>query len=182
MNEGPITVLSVAYPFSAVGVDGTGGAEQVLALVDRALVLAGHRSIVIAHEASEVLGTLVPIADPGACVDAAAALRTHAAVRDALDRTLRAFPIDVVHAHGIDFDRYVDPDTPVLFFSGAACEADRKRGIAAGANDYVIKPDLDGLLGSIKRFISGADGAPAKVIPFERKVNFSSDFTFEPAA
>ena len=78
--------------------------------------------------------------------------------------------------------RDVDPDTPILFFSGAADEADRKRGIAAGANDYVIKPDLDGLLGSIKRFISGADGAPAKVIPFERKVNFSSDFTFESAA
>ena len=78
--------------------------------------------------------------------------------------------------------RDVDPDTPILFFSGAADEADRKRGIEAGANDYVIKPDLDGLLGSIKRFISGAESAPAKVIPFERKVNFSSDFTFEPAA
>jgi len=77
--------------------------------------------------------------------------------------------------------REVDPDTPILFFSGAADEADRKRGIAAGANDYVIKPDLDGLLGSIKRFISGAESAPAKVIPFERKVNFSPD-TFEPAA
>ena len=78
--------------------------------------------------------------------------------------------------------RDVDPDTPILFFSGAADEADRKRGIEAGANDYVIKPDLDGLLGSIKRFISSADGAPAKVIPFEGKAHFSSDFTVEPAA
>ena len=68
--------------------------------------------------------------------------------------------------------REVDPDTPILFFSGAAGEADRNRGIEAGANDYLIKPDLDGLLGSIKRFISGADGAAAKVIPFERKANF----------
>ena len=100
------------------------------------------------------------------------------------------FDLYVVDAQLTDLDgfdlcrriRDVDPDTPILFFSGAADEADRKRGIAAGANDYVIKPDLDGLLGSIKRFISGADGAPAKVIPFERKVNFSSDFTFEPAA
>jgi DNA-binding response OmpR family regulator len=48
--------------------------------------------------------------------------------------------------------RDVDPDTPILFFSGAAYEADRKRGIEAGANDYVIKPDLDGLPGSIKGF------------------------------
>ena len=78
--------------------------------------------------------------------------------------------------------RDVDPDTPILFFSGATDEADRKRGIEAGANAYVIKPDLDGLLGSIKRFISGAESAPAKIIPFGRKVNFSSAFTFEPAA
>jgi DNA-binding response OmpR family regulator len=78
--------------------------------------------------------------------------------------------------------RDVDPDTPILFFSGAAYEADRKRGIEAGANAYVIKPDLDGLLGSIKRFIPRAESSPAKIIPFERKVNFSSAFTFEPAA
>ena len=77
--------------------------------------------------------------------------------------------------------RDVDPDTPILFFSGATDEADRKRGIEAGADAYVIKPDLDGLLGSIKRFISGAESAPAKIIPFGRK-NFSSAFTFEPAA
>jgi hypothetical protein len=45
----------------------------------------------------------------------------------------------------------------------------------------VIKPDLDGLLGSIKRFVSQAESAPAKIIPFERKV-FSSPFSFDPAA
>jgi len=78
--------------------------------------------------------------------------------------------------------RDVDPDTFFLLFSGDTREADRKRGIEAGANAYVIKPDLDGLLGSIKRFISGAESAPAKIIPFGRKVNFSSAFTFEPAA
>lgn len=87
------------------------------------------------------------------------------------------FDLYVVDAQLTDLDgfdlcrriRDVDPDTPILFFSGAADEADRKRGIAAGANDYVIKPDLDGLLGSIKRFISGADGAPAKVIPLNER-------------
>ena len=78
--------------------------------------------------------------------------------------------------------RALDPHTPILFFSGAAYADDIKRGIEAGADAYVIKPDLDGLLGCIKRFISGAESAPAKIIPFGRKVNFSSDFTFEPAA
>ena len=78
--------------------------------------------------------------------------------------------------------RAVDPDTPILFFSGAADEADRKRGIEAGANDYVIKPDLDGLLESIKQFVSHEESATAKIIPFRPKVTFSPSFTLEPAA
>lgn len=52
--------------------------------------------------------------------------------------------------------RDLDPQTPILFFSGAAFEADRKRAIEAGANAYVIKPDIDGLLGSITQFVSHA--------------------------
>jgi DNA-binding response OmpR family regulator len=86
---------------------------------------------------------------------------------------------------GFDLCRRIrdfDPDTPILFFSGAAYEADKKRGIEAGAIAYVIKPDLDGLLGSIKQFVSHAESAAAKIIPFERKLSFSPPFTFEPAA
>jgi DNA-binding response OmpR family regulator len=78
--------------------------------------------------------------------------------------------------------RAFDPETPILFFSGAAYEADKKRGIEAGANAYVIKPDLDGLLGSIKQFISDAERAAAKIIPFGRKASLSLPFTLEPAA
>ncbi len=50
--------------------------------------------------------------------------------------------------------RNVDPDTPILFFSGAAYEADKKRGLEAGATAYVTKPDIDGLIGSITKFFS----------------------------
>ena len=46
------------------------------------------------------------------------------------------------------------PDTPVLFFSGAAYEVDRRRGMEAGASAYLCKPDLDGLIGSINQFVS----------------------------
>src|ERR1700730_17171782 len=77
--------------------------------------------------------------------------------------------------------RAFDPHTPILFFSGAAYEADKKRGIEAGANAYVIKPDLDGLLGSITHFVSHAENATAKIIPFGPKM-FSPPFSFEPAA
>lgn len=55
--------------------------------------------------------------------------------------------------------RHVDPDTPILFFSGAAYEADKKRGIDAGADAYVSKPDIDGLIGSITQLVSHAQYA-----------------------
>ena len=77
--------------------------------------------------------------------------------------------------------RAFDPHTPILFFSGAAYEADKRRGIEAGADDYVIKPDVDGLVGSITQLVSHAENATAKIIPFGRKMSYSPPFTFEPA-
>lgn len=53
------------------------------------------------------------------------------------------------------------PKTPVVFFSGAAFDADQKRGIDAGASAYVCKPDLDGLMGSITQFVSHGKGVAA---------------------
>lgn len=50
--------------------------------------------------------------------------------------------------------RAFDPKIPILFFSGAACEADKKKGIEAGANDYVIKPNISELVRSVKQFTS----------------------------
>jgi len=78
--------------------------------------------------------------------------------------------------------RDFDPDTPILFFSGAAYETDKKKGIEAGANAYVIKPDLDGLVSSIKRFVVPAERPTARIIPFKRKKSRASPFTFEPTA
>lgn len=46
-----------------------------------------------------------------------------------------------------------DPDTPILFFSGAANEVDKKRAIDAGANAYVVKPDIARLLESVTNLI-----------------------------
>lgn len=57
--------------------------------------------------------------------------------------------------------RAFDPHTPILFFSGAAYETDKRKGIEAGANAYVIKPDLDGLLGTITQFVPCAKSVAA---------------------
>lgn len=53
--------------------------------------------------------------------------------------------------------RGLDPHTPILFFSGAAFDADKRRGIEAGANAYLVKPDVDGLVGSITQFVHHAE-------------------------
>ena len=78
--------------------------------------------------------------------------------------------------------RAIDQQTPILFFSGAAFETDKKKGIEAGANAYVIKPDLDGLISNIKQFVHQTESPSAKIIPFVRKARRPSPFTFEPAA
>lgn len=55
--------------------------------------------------------------------------------------------------------RILDPATPILFYSG---DADKERGFEAGANAYVTKPDVDGLLGSIMQLVSPAKSVAAK--------------------
>jgi CheY-like chemotaxis protein len=53
---------------------------------------------------------------------------------------------------GFEFCRQIrefDSDTPILFYSGAAYDADKQKGIEAGANAYVTKPDVDGLIKTI---------------------------------
>ena len=52
--------------------------------------------------------------------------------------------------------RESDPKTPILFYSGAAYDADKQKGIAAGANAYVTKPDLDGLIETMKGLLAKA--------------------------
>lgn len=109
-----LTVLSVAYPLARVGPDGVGGAEQVLSHLDRALVEAGHRSIVVAQEGSEVSGTLVPVAAETGVLDDAARERAWARHRAAIAQTLATSPVDLVHLHGIDFPAYAPSGVPVL--------------------------------------------------------------------
>lgn len=75
-----------------------------------------------------------------------------------------------------------DSQTPILFFSGATCEADRERGIDAGANAYLVKPEIGELAETITRFVGHAGTATARVIPFARKMSFSPSFTYEPDA
>jgi two-component system response regulator MprA len=72
--------------------------------------------------------------------------------------------------------------TPILFFSGAAYEADKKRGIEAGADAYLVKPDIAGLVGSIARLVAPPNAPTANIIPFISRTGFSPPLNFKPAA
>jgi glycosyltransferase involved in cell wall biosynthesis len=112
LNGRPLTILSVAYPLAPVGPDAVGGAEQVLSAVDRALVAAGHRSIVVAQEGSRVAGALRPIPRPAGALDDAARARAQAVTARAVAEALRTERVDAVHLHGIDFHAYLPPPGP----------------------------------------------------------------------
>jgi glycosyltransferase involved in cell wall biosynthesis len=107
-----VKILSVAYPFAPVTADPAGGAEQVLAALDRALVAAGHGSIVVAAEGSEVAGPLWSVPAVSGPIDDAARVRTHAATRSAIDAAVNAEQPDLLHLHGIDFADYLPAAGP----------------------------------------------------------------------
>ncbi|MDQ6925733.1 MAG: glycosyltransferase, partial [Candidatus Eremiobacteraeota bacterium] len=115
-----LTVVSVAYALAAVRPDTVGGSEQVLATIDRALVAAGHRSVVVALDGSCTAGRLVPVPAPQGTLDngvrAAQHRRMRVVLADELDRLERAgTPADVVHMHGLDFYDVLPPaGVPVL--------------------------------------------------------------------
>ncbi len=107
-----MNILSVAYPLAPVSRDAVGGAEQILAAIDLALVRTGHRSIVVARADSCVAGELRPIP---------VVAGTHPEARKvAQQETARAITAnldqaDLVHLHGLDFPAYLPASgKPVL--------------------------------------------------------------------
>ncbi len=112
--EHVLNVLSVAYPLAPVGPGAVGGAEQVLAALDEALVAAGHRSIVIACAGSKVAGELVSLPAVDGPVTREAWGAAHASCRAAIRRVLEREPIDLVHMHGVDFHAYLPPPGPAV--------------------------------------------------------------------
>lgn len=110
-----LTVLSVSYPLAKVSPRTAGGAEQVLVTIDKALVLEGHRSIVLAPEGSRCHGLLIPARIPSGVLDDAAKSEARQVFKHLLERTLARYPVDVVHMHGLDFSEYLpDADVPVV--------------------------------------------------------------------
>src|SRR5579883_53915 len=110
-----LTVLNVAYPLAPVSRDSVGGGEQVVSLLDHALVCANHRSIVIAMQGSATAGELIPLPHWSSPLESNIQEAATAAARHAIQCALSRYKIDVIHLHGIDFLSYLpDSDIPVI--------------------------------------------------------------------
>lgn len=108
-----LSVLSVAYPLLPVSADSTGGAEQILFLLERGIVQRGYRSLVVAAEGSTVSGELIatPVADGELTEEVQReAQKAHLA---AIGETLKKYEVDLIHFHGLDFYAYL-PESSVL--------------------------------------------------------------------
>jgi DNA-binding response OmpR family regulator len=58
--------------------------------------------------------------------------------------------------------RALDPQATIIFYSGAAYAEDKARGLGAGADRYVVKPDIDGLRDAVAELLALSDcAAPA---------------------
>jgi glycosyltransferase involved in cell wall biosynthesis len=110
-----VTVLSVAYPLLPVSSASAGGAEQILHILERGVIQAGHHSLVIAAAGSEVSGELLPTPPLTAEIieqDQAAAQKCHLS---SIELALRRHSIDIIHFHGLDFHCYLPiTDVPKL--------------------------------------------------------------------
>src|SRR3954465_2676466 len=102
-----LTILNVAYPLAPVSSGAVGGAEQVLSMLDSALVAHGHQSIVIAASGSATAGKLIELPAVPDKIDNTARARAWQACRDAIRLALNENAIDVVHLHGSDFYEYL---------------------------------------------------------------------------
>jgi len=110
-----LRILSVPFPFAPVRADAVGGAEQVVSALDRALTAAGHESVVIAREDSQIVGTLIALPRTSTASNEHARAQTHREVRAAIARVLRERRIDAIHLHGVDCEAYLPPaGVPVL--------------------------------------------------------------------
>ena len=108
-------ILSIAFALATVGESAVGGAEQILSHMDRALVAAGHESVVVAAADSQVCGKLFGTpSTPPVITREYYTFRYYEHWRKIND-ALSSGGIDLVHMHGFDFHEFLPrTEVPVL--------------------------------------------------------------------
>lgn len=81
------------------------------------------------------------------------------AFQSAQNRHFDLFLLDSRFPDGSGFElcqklREINPQTPIVFYSGAAFESDRQKGINAGADVYLVKPEVDTVASTIFHLVT----------------------------
>ncbi len=77
---------------------------------------------------------------------------------------LYVFDKNLPDGNGLDLCRKLNeatPGVPCIFYTGDAYDVHRMEALAAGADAYVAKPDIDGLIENVRRLLSGRECASA---------------------
>lgn len=85
---------------------------------------------------------------------------------------------------GFEFCRQIretDASTPIIFYSGAAYDEDKRKGIAAGANAYITKPNVERLIATMSSLIAH-ESVPRSAFANVQPPNSASWFLPQPFA
>jgi glycosyltransferase involved in cell wall biosynthesis len=119
-----MSILNVAFSNTPVHPEALEGPEAIVSGLDRAIVNAGHRSIVIACKGSRVKGELMSIPMQEGTLDANARRAAQIRHRDMIRWVLRSEKIDLIHFHGVDVAKSLPTENvPVLVTLHAACDS-----------------------------------------------------------
>jgi two-component system OmpR family response regulator len=107
------------------------------------------------EDASFMLSILLGFSD----IDVLPARSTREAFQAAQKRDFDLYLLNSRFSDGSGFElcrqlREFKPQTPIVFYSGDAHETDKQKGLAAGADAYIVKPDVDNILPTIFQLVS----------------------------
>ena len=115
MSRSTVRILNIAFALAYVGDDAVGGAEQVLAHVEKGQVGAGHQSLVVAAANSRICGTLLGTPCQPKEISPEYYRYRYFEHKRKIDAALASGPIDLVHMHGYDFHEFIpDCNIPIL--------------------------------------------------------------------
>ncbi|MBV8049793.1 MAG: glycosyltransferase, partial [Acidobacteriaceae bacterium] len=108
-------ILNIAFALAYVGPDAVGGAEQVLAHIEKGQVAAGHESLVVAAASSHARGRLSGTPSQPEEITPEYYRYRYFEHKRKIDEALASEAIDLVHMHGYDFHEFIPRgDVPVL--------------------------------------------------------------------
>lgn len=106
-------------------------------------------------DTSEVLKLLLASEDYG--VSTAATMQEALALANSQPFDLYVLDRHLPDGNGLELCaklQEITPGVPCIFYTGAAYAIHRTQAIAAGANAYVAKPDIDGLIDSVHKLLA----------------------------